>query len=94
MTAPTRYTCEEVFRRLDDFLDRELSAEEIARVEEHLAACAQCAREHDFEASVLREIKQKVRRISAPSSLLRRIEELLGSDGARTLEGEGSSSQE
>ena len=28
MTEPERYTCEDVFRRLDDFLDRELGPDE------------------------------------------------------------------
>ncbi|MGH7561766.1 MAG: zf-HC2 domain-containing protein, partial [Gemmatimonadales bacterium] len=35
MMDATPYGCEEVFRRLDDYLDRELSGEEIALVREH-----------------------------------------------------------
>ena len=53
MTHLNRYTCEEAFRRLDDYLDRELSSEETALVHEHLEICAGCAREFNFEASVL-----------------------------------------
>jgi len=34
-----RYTCEETFRRLEDYVDRELSAEEMERVREHLKTC-------------------------------------------------------
>ena len=63
MNAVDRYSCEEVFRRLNDYLDRELSPVEIAMVKEHLDTCRQCASEHAFEASVLRELKSKLRRI-------------------------------
>jgi len=62
MTHLNRYTCEEAFRRLDDYLDRELSAEEMTLVHEHLDICAGCAREFNFEASVLsaREARTKI----------------------------------
>ena len=32
MTHLSRYTCEEAFRRLDDYLDRELSEQEMVPV--------------------------------------------------------------
>ncbi|MBL8978391.1 MAG: zf-HC2 domain-containing protein [Gemmatimonadetes bacterium] len=64
-----RLTCEEVFARLDDFLDRELSEEETRRVEEHLAACAACASEHRFETGVLDGVRAKLTRIAVPTSL-------------------------
>src|SRR6266496_3515153 len=67
MNAVDRYSCEEVFRRLNDYLDRELSPAEMALVQEHLDTCAQCAGEHAFEASVLRELKAKLRRIDVRS---------------------------
>ncbi len=50
MNVPDRLTCEEVFARLDDYVDRELSAEEARLVEEHCAVCDVCAREYRFEA--------------------------------------------
>ena len=37
-----RYTCEEALRRLEEFLDRELTAEEMQRVQAHLDTCAAC----------------------------------------------------
>src|SRR5207247_4491091 len=73
MTALDRYTCEEVFRRLNDYLDRELSPAEMAMVKEHLDTCGQCASEHAFEASVLQELKSKLRRIDLPQSLLDKV---------------------
>jgi anti-sigma factor (TIGR02949 family) len=68
-----RHTCEEAFRRLDDFLDRRLSPEETRLVEEHLQICDACTREFTFEASVLEGVKRKLRHVEAPSDLLSRI---------------------
>jgi len=77
MSAVDRYTCEEVFRRLNDYLDRELSAAEMALVKEHLDTCGQCASEHAFEASVLQELKSKLRRIDLPQSLIDKVAAIL-----------------
>jgi anti-sigma factor (TIGR02949 family) len=73
MSHFSRYTCEEAFRRLDDYLDRELSAEETTLVHEHLEICAGCAREFTFEESVLRGVRSKLRQIELPESLQARI---------------------
>jgi anti-sigma factor (TIGR02949 family) len=73
MTPLNRYTCEEAFRRLDDYLDRELSSEETVLVREHLEICAGCAREFNFEASVLKGVREKLRQIDVPESLQARI---------------------
>jgi anti-sigma factor (TIGR02949 family) len=68
-----RMTCEAAFRRLDDFLDRELSTEEMRLVEEHLHLCEVCTREFIFEASVLAGVKRKLRAIDMPPDLIARI---------------------
>jgi len=69
MERPNKMTCEEVFRRLDDFVDRELSAEERQQVEEHLESCAVCAGEYRFEQSLIDELRAKLRRIQVPQRL-------------------------
>jgi anti-sigma factor (TIGR02949 family) len=69
MSQSNRLTCEEVFARLDDFLDRELTPDEIRQVEQHLETCAACASEHRFEAHVLAGVRAKLRRIDVPQSL-------------------------
>lgn len=76
-----RFTCEDLFRRLDDYLDRELSGEEGERIREHLEACAQCAMEYEFEGQLLTALKEKLRRIAAPPDLLARISRSLRQDG-------------
>lgn len=73
MRGLSRFTCEEAFRRIDDYLDRELSAEEMRLIEEHLETCAACTREFNFEASVLRQVRSKLERVVVPSDLLGRI---------------------
>jgi anti-sigma factor (TIGR02949 family) len=74
LTHPlNRHTCEEAFRRLDDFLDRRLDPEETRLVEEHLQICDACTREFTFEASVLNGVRRKLRHLEAPSDLLGRV---------------------
>ena len=73
MTSLTRFTCEEAFRRLDDFLDRELNGEEMVLVHEHLEICEGCAREFRFEASVLRGVRDRLRQIDVPAELQARV---------------------
>ncbi|HEU5170249.1 MAG TPA: zf-HC2 domain-containing protein [Gemmatimonadales bacterium] len=81
MATPDRMTCEEVFARLEDFVDRELSPDEMRRVQEHLDACAACAAEHRFEASVIRGLREKLQRIDLPQDLLARISRRLREEG-------------
>ncbi len=68
-----RYTCEEVFGRLDEYLDRRLEPDELRRVREHLDTCAVCASEYKFEGSLLTELRGKIRRLSVPPDLLGKI---------------------
>ena len=70
---PDRLTCEELFRKLDDFLDREISPRDAVLVREHLETCAVCAGEYAFEESVLRNVRRKLSRIAAPPDLLKKI---------------------
>jgi anti-sigma factor (TIGR02949 family) len=72
-----KLTCEEVFRRLDDYVDRELSEDEIRRVEEHLEICAYCAAEYRFEQSFITDVRGKVQRIAFPPDLMVNISRAL-----------------
>jgi anti-sigma factor (TIGR02949 family) len=66
-------TCRQAFDRLEEYLDRELSAEETARVRAHLRICVQCTREFRFERLVLEALRDKVNRIRAPDGFQDRI---------------------
>ena len=67
------YTCLETVRRLDAYLDRELSATERVEVEKHLETCNGCLKRFQFEAAVLDELRTKLRRVSVPASLAERL---------------------
>ncbi len=73
MTEINRLTCEEALRRLDDYLDRELNAEEMAQVRAHLEVCAACAREFEFEGNALRAVRIKLRQIEMPAEARARL---------------------
>ena len=73
------YDCQESFKRLDDYVDRELDDAEAQRVAEHLEECASCAIRFDFEEGVLDEVRAKLRRIQAPEDLMARISKQIGS---------------
>jgi anti-sigma factor (TIGR02949 family) len=73
MAQIDRYTCEETIRRLDDYLDRELTPHEMQLVQEHLEVCAVCASEYAFEASALERVREKLQRIEAPADLRAKV---------------------
>jgi Putative zinc-finger len=67
MAQIDRYTCEETIRRLDDYLDRELTPHELQLVNEHLEVCAMCASEYAFEARALRATPRQVAAYLGPT---------------------------
>ena len=71
------FDCDETFRRLDDYLDRELSEAETAAVEEHLRGCLRCSEEFSVERELLDGIKAKLSRLRVPDRLKSRIAALL-----------------
>lgn len=73
MESPDAFTCSQAFRALDDYLDRELSPEDLVRVKRHLEECAMCAGEARFEAGVLREVRDRLRRLQLPEGLEARV---------------------
>lgn len=83
MSDIDEYDCGAVFKRLDDFLDRELAPDEVALVQVHLDICEVCAREHRFESSVLDAIRGKLAQVRAPQALLDRIRAALDEDRHR-----------
>jgi anti-sigma factor (TIGR02949 family) len=73
-------TCREAFARLEDYIDRELPAQELDKVEQHLAICEICAPEFAFEERVLGTIREKLVRIEVPASLQQRISRLIAAE--------------
>jgi len=83
MSTIDRYTCEDVLRRLDEYLDRQLSLREMELARHHIETCAACAQEVGFSAETLRTIKAKVRRINVAPDLVDRISLTLAAAHAR-----------
>jgi len=65
--------CEEVVRRLDDYVDRALTGEDLRRVGRHLADCRACASAVRFERRVIEGIRARLRQIALPAELRRAI---------------------
>ena len=70
------FNCAETYQRLQDYLDRELTPEEIAAVEAHLALCGMCAEEYRFEESVLRHVRRAMAE-KEPDSLASAVSDAL-----------------
>jgi anti-sigma factor (TIGR02949 family) len=66
-------SCREAFRRIDDYLDGELTAAEMDAVRRHLDLCAVCADEFRVEEAVLDTIRAKVAAALAPRDLKLRV---------------------
>lgn len=81
MSASHHFTCHETFKRLDDFLDRELSEAEMEVVRGHLEECAHCACRFAFEGSVVISVREKLQRIDVPADFKRRVFERLRAPG-------------
>lgn len=79
--TPDRLTCHEAFQRLDDYLGRALSPEELARVEAHLADCTVCAAEYGFETRLVDGLREKLRQTELPDELRGRLAALLAAPG-------------
>jgi len=81
MHLPDRFTCEEIFVRLDDYLDRELTPAEQQLVREHLETCAACASEYRFEIGVIYGVREKLARLAIPADLMSRIAARIAAEG-------------
>ncbi|MDP2480483.1 MAG: anti-sigma factor [Candidatus Palauibacterales bacterium] len=74
------YSCGEARRRLDAYVDGELSEEEARGVEGHLADCERCAEVLRFERTLLDGLKERIRETDVPPGLRERIESALERD--------------
>jgi anti-sigma factor RsiW len=71
--SETQAACEAILRLLDDYIDRELSAADMRLVEQHIEDCLRCAGRFRFEASLIQEVRSRLRRISLPVDLVASI---------------------
>ena len=71
------YSCEEAIKRLNDYLDHELSAEERQDVVKHLNICKPCLERFDFEESLVVSLRQKVKERICPNGLKDRLSKII-----------------
>jgi anti-sigma factor (TIGR02949 family) len=84
-----RYSCDEVLRRLDDYVDRALTESELRRVDDHLAGCLACASAARFERSLLDGIRVRLQRLAIPAELRTAIHIRLMSETLYQADGPG-----
>jgi len=79
-------TCKEALQRLDDYIDRELTAEEMEQVKNHIKLCRACTRKFAAEATFVAEMRSKLDRLTVPADLMEQISRTLTQ---RSEEGQG-----
>lgn len=65
--------CEAVMRQLWDYLDEELTAERMDAIRAHVAMCARCYPQYDFEREFLTSLARLRREHSNPRALRERL---------------------
>lgn len=80
---PPMLTCHEALERLYEFLDGELSSQEMASMEAHFHVCSRCYPVLQFESAFL-EVLERVRsREKCPSELRSRLMSALEAEGLK-----------
>ncbi len=74
-------TCAQCRELLDAYIDGELPSEDMAVVREHIASCAECAREHALLVATSRRIGETLVKYQAPDVLKARIRVALAQPG-------------
>lgn len=69
-------SCSEAVRQLWDYLEREVSAADAARIEEHLGVCRRCCGEVEFAHELRRFLADRAR-LDMPADVERRLERFL-----------------
>jgi mycothiol system anti-sigma-R factor len=64
--------CEQAIAKLGDYVDRQLSGEEVALVQRHLEHCEGCRHAFRWEGSILSHVR-KCAESAAPEGLLDRL---------------------
>ena len=71
------YSCEEAIKRLNEYLDHELSEAERVVVLKHLEICKPCLGRFTFEQTLIVSLRQKLTRLRAPETLRHKLHSLL-----------------
>ncbi len=75
------YSCEEAIKRLNEYLDHQLSPAEAIVVMRHLEICRPCLRRFTFEQTLVVSLRQKANASAMPSALRDKLHLLLVAKG-------------
>ena len=75
------YSCEEAVKRLNEYLDHQLSEDEKVVVMKHLEICKPCFSRFSFEQSLIVSIRERVTKLCAPAALKCKLSGLLRDKG-------------
>lgn len=71
------YSCEEAVKRLNEYLDHQLTDAERVVVMRHLEICRPCLRRFTFEQTLVISLRQKVALLCAPVAVREKLSLLL-----------------
>lgn len=66
-------SCDQAYEELFQYLDRELTDDELAIVRQHLDACPPCAHLFEFEGTVVRYVRERSIRVTCPAAVVSTI---------------------
>lgn len=66
------YGCDEVGKKIEEYIDNELSDEERKRIEKHIKTCASCSKELEFSLTVRNAVKE-IKLPEPPADFLDRV---------------------
>ncbi len=70
---PHETDCSEVLDRVYEYLDGEMTHEDVVRVRQHLEECGPCLREHELDRMLKALVRRSCGGEPAPEDLRRRI---------------------
>lgn len=71
------YSCEEAIKRLNEYLDHELSESERTVVLRHLEICKPCLKRFSFEQTLMVSIRAKLNILCTPAPLKDKLRDLI-----------------
>lgn len=76
-TDQKKYDCAEVEKKVQAYLDNEVSDEEILLIEDHLSYCLPCDKKVEFEQKLKDIIRYKAAEIKYPKSLEEELKKII-----------------
>ncbi|MGI4787678.1 MAG: zf-HC2 domain-containing protein [Janthinobacterium lividum] len=71
------YSCEEAVRRLNEYLDHQMTEDEKVVVMKHLEICRPCLKRFSFEQTLIISLRQKAQHLCISATLREKLSLLL-----------------